>query len=68
MGYGSTATPTQEVRHRTSAGAVAACPLDNGRPADVVPVRGPWDEYEAVVLPSLTILLLKTTRRVRDMW
>ena len=61
-----TATPTQEVRHWTEPLAWFRALADNGLTADVVPVRGPWDEYEAVVLPSLTILSEETTRRVRE--
>ena len=34
--------------------------------ADVVPVRGAWDDYEMVVLPSVYLLSEETTRRVRD--
>lgn len=61
-----TATPTQEVRHWTEPLAWFRALADNGLTADVVPVRGSWDEYEAVVLPSLTILSEETTRRVRE--
>ncbi|KAA8829029.1 beta-galactosidase [Bifidobacterium myosotis] len=61
-----TATPTQEVRHWTEPLAWFRALADNGLTADVVPVRGDWDQYEAVVLPSLTILSEETSRRVRD--
>ena len=40
-----TATPTQEVRHWTEPLAWFRALADNGLTADVVPVRGPWDEY-----------------------
>ena len=39
---------------------------DQGVTADVVPVRGAWDGYEMVVLPSVYLLSEETTRRVRD--
>ncbi|MFR5004427.1 MAG: beta-galactosidase, partial [Bifidobacterium dentium] len=38
----------------------------HGVTADVVPVRGAWDDYEMVVLPSVYLLSEETTRRVRD--
>ena len=61
-----TATPSQEVRHVTEPLAWFRALADNGVTADVVPVRGPWDEYDAVVLPSLYIIDEATARRVRD--
>ena len=39
---------------------------DHGVMADVEPVRGAWDVYELVVLPSVYLLSEETTRRVRD--
>ena len=61
-----TATPTQHVHHVDEPLAWFRALADQGVTADVVPVRGPWDEYEAVVLPSLAILSEQTTRRVRE--
>ena len=61
-----TATPTQKVRHWTEPLDWFRALADNGVAADVVPVRGPWESYEAVVLPSLYILSEETTCRVRD--
>ena len=61
-----TATPTQQVRHWTEPLDWFRALADNGVTADVVPVRGPWDGYECVVLPSLYLLSEETSRRVRD--
>ncbi|OZG68092.1 beta-galactosidase [Bifidobacterium eulemuris] len=61
-----TATPSQQVRHWTEPLDWFRALADNGLTADVVPVRGDWDQYEAVVLPSLYILSEGTSRRVRD--
>lgn len=61
-----TATPTQHVRHVDEPLAWFRALADQGVTADVVPVRGAWDDYEMVVLPSVYLLSEETTRRVRD--
>lgn len=61
-----TATPTQQVRHWTEPLDWFRALADNGVTADVVPVRGDWDTYEAAVLPALYILSEETSQRVRD--
>lgn len=61
-----TATPSQQVRHTYEPLAWFRALADNGVTADVVPVRGPWDTYEAAVLPSLYILSEENSQRVRD--
>ncbi|KAB8290596.1 beta-galactosidase [Bifidobacterium avesanii] len=61
-----TATPTQHVRHWTEPLAWFRALADQGVTADVVPVGGAWDEYEAVVLPSLYLIDEATARRVRE--
>lgn len=61
-----TATPSQQVRHWTEPLDWFRALADNGLTADVVPVQGDWDQYEAVVLPSLYILSEETSRRVRE--
>ena len=61
-----TATPSQRVRHWTEPLDWFRALADVGVIADVVPVRGPWDQYDAVVLPSLTVLSEETSARVRD--
>ena len=61
-----TATPTQDVRHATEPLDWFRALADQGITADVVPVAGPWDEYDAVVLPSLTIIDGPTAERVRE--
>ena len=61
-----TATPTQHVRHVDEPLAWFRALADQGVTADVVPVRGAWDGYEMVVLPSVYLLSKETTRRVRD--
>ncbi|NMN01246.1 beta-galactosidase [Bifidobacterium sp. DSM 109958] len=61
-----TATPTQEVHHWTEPLAWFRALADNGITADVVPVRGAWDEYDAVVLPALYLIDEATARRVRE--
>ena len=61
-----TATPTQRVRHWTEPLDWFRALADSGITADVVPVDGPWSEYEAVVLPSVYILSEQTSRRVRE--
>ena len=58
-----TATPTQHVDEPLAWFRALA---DQGVTADVVPVRGAWDDYEMVVLPSVYLLSEETTRRVRD--
>lgn len=61
-----TATPTQKVHHVTEPFAWFRALADHGVTADVVPVRADWDEYEAVVLPSLYLIDERTARRVRE--
>ena len=61
-----TATPTQHVHHVDEPLAWFRALADQGVTADVVPVRGAWDCYEMVVLPSVYLLSEETTRRVRD--
>jgi beta-galactosidase len=61
-----TATPTQHVHHVDEPLAWFRALADQGVTADVVPVRGTWDDYEMVVLPSVYLLSEETTRRVRD--
>lgn len=61
-----TATPTQHVHHVDEPLAWFRALADQGVTADVVPVRGAWDAYEMVVLPSVYLLSEETTRRVRD--
>ena len=61
-----TATPTQHVHHVDELLAWFRALADQGVTADVVPVRGAWDDYEMVVLPSVYLLSEETTRRVRD--
>lgn len=61
-----TATPTQHVHHVDEPLAWFRALVDQGVTADVVPVRGAWDDYEMVVLPSVYLLSEETTRRVRD--
>lgn len=63
---GHTATPTQHVHHVDEPLAWFRALADQGVTADVVPVRGAWDDYEMVVLPSVYLLSEETTRRVRD--
>lgn len=61
-----TATPTQHVHHVDEPLAWFRALADQGVTADAVPVRGAWDGYEMVVLPSVYLLSEETTRRVRD--
>ncbi|WP_368100525.1 beta-galactosidase [Bifidobacterium pseudocatenulatum] len=61
-----TATPTQHVHHVDEPLAWFRALADQGVTSDVVPVRGAWDGYEMVVLPSVYLLSEETTRRVRD--
>lgn len=61
-----TATPTRHVHHVDEPLAWFRALADQGVTADVVPVRGAWDGYEMVVLPSVYLLSEETTRRVRD--
>ena len=61
-----TATPPQHVHHVDEPLAWFRALADQGVTADVVPVRGAWDGYEMVVLPSVYLLSEETTRRVRD--
>ena len=51
-----TATPTQHVHHVDEPLAWFRALADQGVTADVVPVRGAWDDYEMVVLPSVYLL------------
>ena len=61
-----TATPTQQVRHWTEPLAWFRAFADNGVTADVVPIRGDWDSYEAAVLPSVYLLDEANSQRVRE--
>lgn len=61
-----TATPTQKVHHVDEPLQWFRALADHGVTADVVPVRGAWDDYEMVVLPSVYLLSEETTSRVRD--
>ena len=61
-----TATPTQKVHHVDEPLQWFRALADHGVTADVVPVRGAWDDYEMVVLPSVYLLSEETARRVRD--
>lgn len=61
-----TATPTQKVHHVDEPLQWFRALADHGVTADVVPVRGAWNDYEMVVLPSVYLLSEETTRRVRD--
>ncbi|AKV56167.1 beta-galactosidase [Bifidobacterium actinocoloniiforme DSM 22766] len=61
-----TATPSQEVRHWTEPLDWFRALADQGLTADVVPVRGPWDSYEAAVLPAVYLLDEANTRRVHS--
>ena len=61
-----TATPTQKVHHVDEPLHWFRALADHGVTADVVPVRGAWDDSEMVVLPSVYLLSEETTRRVRD--
>ncbi|MFR9213861.1 MAG: beta-galactosidase [Bifidobacterium catenulatum] len=61
-----TATPTQKIHHVDEPLQWFRALADHGVTADVVPVRGAWDDYEMVVLPSVYLLSEETTRRVRD--
>ena len=61
-----TATPTQKVHHVDEPLQWFRALADHGVTADVVPVRGAWDDYEMVVLPSVYLLSEETIRRVRD--
>ena len=61
-----TATPTQQVRHTYEPLQWFRALADNGITADMVPVRGPWDTYEAAVLPSMYILSKENSERVRN--
>ena len=61
-----TATPTQRVRHWTEPLDWFRALADQGVTADVVPMRGDWDTYDAVVLPSVYLLGEADSARVRD--
>ncbi len=61
-----TATPSQNVRHWTEPLDWFRALADVGLTADVVPVRGDWDQYDTVVLPAVYLLSEATSRRVRD--
>ncbi|OXN01352.1 beta-galactosidase [Bifidobacterium vansinderenii] len=60
-----TATPTQQVRHWTEPLDWFRALLDVGVTADVVPVRGDWDKYDVVVLPSVYLLSEADSERLR---
>lgn len=61
-----TATPSQRVRHWTEPLTWFRAFADCGVTADVVPMRGDWDSYDAVVLPSVYLLDEANSKRVRD--
>ena len=61
-----TATPSQRVRHWTEPLDWFRALADNGVTADVVPMRGDWDEYDMVVLPAVYLLSEADSERVRD--
>lgn len=61
-----TATPTQRVRHMTEPFDWFRAFADLGITADVVPIRGHWDDYDAAVLPSVYLLSDEDSRRARE--
>lgn len=61
-----TATPSQQVHHWTEPLDWFRAFADHGVTADVVPIRGAWDGYEAAVLPSVYLLDEANTKRVHD--
>ena len=66
MGHRTHRHADQHVHHVDEPLAWFRALADQGVTADVVPVRGAWDDYEMVVLPSVYLLSEETTRRVRD--
>ncbi|WEV68871.1 beta-galactosidase [Bifidobacterium sp. ESL0775] len=60
------ATPTQQVCHATEPLDWFRAFADHGVTADMVPIRGPWDEYDTVVLPSVYLLSEKNSQRLRE--
>ncbi|MCI1936233.1 MAG: beta-galactosidase [Bifidobacteriaceae bacterium] len=60
-----TATPTQALQKWTEPLDWFSALLDAGVTADVVPLRGPWDEYDAVVLPTVYLMSEANAERVR---
>lgn len=60
-----TATPTQKLQEWVEPVNWFTALLDNGVTADVVPIAGQWDEYEAVVLPTVYLMSQETADRVR---
>lgn len=61
-----TATPSQQVNHWTEPLEWFRAFADRGVTADIVPIRGGWDTYEAAVLPSVYLLDEANTQRVHD--
>ncbi|MCI1934986.1 MAG: beta-galactosidase [Bifidobacteriaceae bacterium] len=61
-----TATPTQALQNWTEPLDWFSALLDDGVTADVVPVAGPWDTYEAVVLPTVYLMGEAMADRVRQ--
>ncbi|WEV75896.1 beta-galactosidase [Bifidobacterium sp. ESL0800] len=60
------ANPTQNVRHLTEPLDWFRAFADLGITADMVPMRGDWDSYEAAVLPCVYLLSQTDSQRVRD--
>ncbi|WEV47319.1 beta-galactosidase [Bifidobacterium sp. ESL0690] len=60
------ASPTQKVRHFTEPLDWFRAFADLGVTADIVPMRGDWDTYEAAVLPCVYLLGKADSQRVRD--
>ncbi|BDR53871.1 beta-galactosidase [Bombiscardovia nodaiensis] len=61
-----TATPSQKVRHWTEPLDWFRALADQGITADIVPLRGPWDSYQAAVLPAVYLLDEANSQRVHD--
>ncbi|BDR55418.1 beta-galactosidase [Bombiscardovia apis] len=61
-----TATPSQQVRHWSEPLDWFRAFADQGITADVVPLAGPWDSYQAAVLPAVYLLDEANSQRVRD--
>lgn len=60
------ANPTQKVRHVTEPLDWFRAFADLGITADMVPMRGDWDTYEAAVLPCVYLLSQADSQRVHD--
>ena len=61
-----TATPTQALQNWTEPLEWFCALLDKGITSDVVPSVGPWDSYDAVVLPTVYLMSEGMAGRVRD--